>query len=68
MTSWAVFIYCTAPGYQCHWVDSQWAIEKSALDRRDDLNGYLKVFQSSNHMAQVHKLKVADTAIAEVQK
>ncbi len=63
MKIWTVFVYCTVPGYQSRWIDSQWASPDRAQVRELELDRLFNAFKVPEHKTATVELSVVDAAI-----
>lgn len=63
MKVWAVFVDCTytAPGQR--WIDSEWAVQRAAIDRAVELERIFAAFGVLNHKTRVVEMSVVDAAL-----
>jgi len=66
MKVWAVFVHCTAAGYQSRWIDSLWAEEAHACSREAQLDRMLSglAFNVPAHRTSRVQMEVEDAEIA----
>jgi hypothetical protein len=67
MEIYAVFVYCTVPGYESRWIDTQWAVAAKAEERAAELGRLFRGFSVPQHSAAIVRLSVVDTVITRTQ-
>jgi len=65
MKVWAVFVHCTAAGFQSRWIDSLWAEEAHARSREVQLDAMLggSAFNVPAHKTSRAQMEVQDAEI-----